>query len=99
MPAPIRLSSTLPEDDRDNGLIKMAGRFITQPGESVWAVCRLTTKRLTTDLDDNQIIPTVRLEMVEPISDDTAAERLEAIADAARDRRTGAKKLPLDVEP
>jgi hypothetical protein len=93
--ASIRLAASLPEDWQDNGLEAHTARFITQPRDTTWAVVRLTTKRLTTDLEDGLVVPTVRIETIEPIVDEHAVAELQRIADLARERRVGGKQLPL----
>jgi hypothetical protein len=97
--APVRLTGSLPDGYHDNGLDALAGRFVQRPHDTTWAIVRFTTKRLTTDLDDGQVVPTIRIESVEPVIDETAVAELERIADLARERRVGGKQLPLPDRP
>lgn len=95
----MKLSSALPgkEDLDKNGLTTVARIFVERPDSMVVAVVVLSTKKLTTDLDDGSIVPTVAVRYVEPIRSAADLGVVRQVIDRAYADRTGQEALPLEL--
>jgi hypothetical protein len=89
-----KLSATLPDD---HGLGAIARQLVDEP-ETVHVVLALVdTKKITTDVDSGDAEATARIRQLEVI----AGEDLQWVERAmrrARERRTGATMLPIELE-
>lgn len=98
MAEPVALAGGLPKHDALNGLVSLAADAITTPDEQWVAVVVLNVKKLTTNLDTHEVIPTFRVVRIEPIVEPGDKAYLGRIASRAHERRTGKTVLPLDIE-
>lgn len=94
----IRFSGALPEGER-NGLASIAPALVECPDSVHVAVVLLDAVKLTTAVDSGDVVPTVRIRAIEPISaHDTDAAELRRLLRRAHERRTGRVELPLELE-
>lgn len=96
MPA-ISMSGSLPGDDR-NGLASIVRELVDDPDEVHVAICLVDTKKITTDVESGDVVPTVRVRAIEPIRDTADATEMERLLRRAYERRTGQVELPLELE-
>lgn len=91
-----KLASSLPGGD-GNGLVAIARQLIDNPHEVHVIVGLVDCKRITTDNDSGEIVPTARIRRIEVIGDqdkDLAAKMMRR----ALEERTGKTVLPFDLE-
>lgn len=91
-----KLASGLPGGDA-NGLVAIARELIDNPHEVHVIVGLVDCKRITTDNDSGEVVPTARIRRVEVIGDndkDLAAKMMRR----ALEERTGKTVLPFDLE-
>lgn len=91
-----KLASSLPGGDA-NGLVAIARQLIDSPHEVHVVVGLVDCKRITTDNDSGEIVPTARIRRIEVIGDqdkDLAAKMMRR----ALEERTGKTVLPFDLE-
>lgn len=91
-----KLASALPGGDA-NGLTAIARSLIDEPHQVHVVIALVDCKRITTDADSGEVIPTARIRRVEVISEndrDLAAKMLRR----ALETRTGQVVLPFDLE-
>lgn len=98
MPRNTRLGGSLPKSVEMNGLADIAGQMVGNPDDVYVAVVVLSTKKITTEIDTGNVVPTAAIRRIEPILDDTDRRRLGQIVTRAFERRTGKTVLPLDME-
>lgn len=92
----MRLSGKLPEGDA-NGIAGLANDLITKPGEMHVVLAIVDTYKLTTDVDANTVIPTLRVRRIEPLlAEDLGTAR--RLLERAFEQRTGKATLPLELE-
>lgn len=93
----VRLSGGLPKHDALNGLASLAAEAVTTPDDQWVAVVVLNVQRITTNVDNGDVIPTFRVVRIEPVGDDDRAG-LARLVSRSYERRTGKAVLPLDLE-
>ena len=93
----VRLAGALPKEDDVNGLQALATRLVHDPGQ-VLCVVVADVASLKTDLDSGEVIPTLRLRLVEPVLREEDSNLLLDLARRAHADRTGQTVLPLDLE-
>lgn len=84
-----------------NGLGAHAAQMIAKPHDRITVVAVLEVTKLTTDVGDGEITPTVNIKLVEVMQDD-AIRQAKDLLDAAYARRTGRDAPPetlFDVDP
>lgn len=93
----MNLSGALPKGT-PNGLAAIEQHFVHDEGRKFVVIAVMDCRKLTTDLDTGDVVPTARIRSIEPIlkpADLKAAKRL--LARAASDH-TGEGTLPLDLK-
>lgn len=94
----VRMSGAMPDGER-NGLASLAHALIEAPGAVRVAVVLLDAVKLTTDVSSGDVVPTVRIRAIEPITaHETDAAELRRLMRRAYERRTGQTELPLEIE-
>lgn len=91
-----KLASGLPQGE-GNGLTALARQLIDGPHDIHVVVALVDCKKITTDNDTGEIVPTARIRRIEAITvedRDVAAKMLRR----ALERRTGKTVLPFDLE-
>lgn len=91
-----KIASTLPKGD-GNGLDAIANDLIDSPSDIHVVVALVDCKKVTTDFDSGDVIPTARIRRIEAIEEsdkDLAAKMMRR----ALERRTGKTVLPFDLE-
>lgn len=89
----MRMWTTLPKDDADNGLSVIEKLMNDDPERQHVIIAKVNRKRGTIEDDDHSFKQTVRMLQVEVITDDDAVERAEAMLDARQQARTGQRML------
>jgi hypothetical protein len=95
--AAVKLSSGLP-DGEPNGLASIVQALINDPAELTCVVMLIDTKKLETDMDTGEVVPTGRIRRIEPITDRTDRREVTRLLARANERRMGNTVLPLDLE-
>lgn len=94
----IRFSGAMPKGER-NGLTSLAHSLSAEPETVRVAVVLLDAVKLTTDVGTGDVVPTIRIRAIEPISaHETDAAELQRLMRRAFERRTGQPELPLEME-
>lgn len=93
----LSLSGALPADDR-NGLASVVRELVDDPEHVHVAVVLIDTKKITTQCETGDVVPTCRVRAIEPIRDTADAHELERLLRRAYERRTGQTELPLELE-
>jgi hypothetical protein len=91
-----KLAANLPHGE-GNGLTALARQLIDTPHDIHVVVALVDCKKVTTDNDTGEIVPTARIRRIEAITDsdrELAAKMLRR----ALERRTGKTVLPFDLE-
>lgn len=91
-----KLASSLPGGDA-NGLMAIARQLIDSPHDVHVVIGIVDCKRITTDNDTGEIVPTARIRRIEVIAGDdkdVAAKMMRR----ALETRTGKTVLPFDLE-
>lgn len=91
-----KLASSLPGGDA-NGLVALARELIDSPHEIHVVVALVDCKKITTDNDNGEVIPTARIRRIEPISDEDKPLAQKMLR-RALETRTGKTVLPFDLE-
>ncbi|GAA4626688.1 hypothetical protein GCM10023196_035950 [Actinoallomurus vinaceus] len=91
-----KLTSSLPKGDA-NGLGPIVTDLVTNPHELHVVLAIVDCKKITTDSDTGEVVPTVRIRRIEALLNDdlTKARRL---MERALEKRTGKTVLPLTLE-
>lgn len=91
-----KLAGALPGGDA-NGLVAIARELIDNPHEIHVVVALVDCKRITTDNDSGEIMPTARIRRIEVIGeqDQPLAQKMMR---RALEERTGKTVLPFDLE-
>ena len=98
MGKPMSLAATMPGAN-DNGLLRLIGELCKNPEEGRLVVAIVDVSSVKHVIDDDELVPTIRVQAIEPILDETAAARVRDAMDAAAARRTGRAQLPLQFVP
>lgn len=94
----VRMSGAMPEGER-NGLAALAHALIEAPDEVRVCVVLIDAVKLTTNVSSGDVVPTVRVRAIEPITaHETDANELRRLMRRAYERRTGQVELPLEIE-
>ena len=94
----VNVKGTLPKGDQ-NGLGELIGDLVREPYKSHVAICIIETSKITHNLEDGTIVPTVRVAAIEPIASDSAeAVRLRNMVRRAYEERTGRAELPFEYD-
>lgn len=91
-----KLASSLPGGDA-NGLVAIARQLIDTPHDVHVVIGLVDCKRITTDMDNGEIVPTARIRRIEVVNEqdrDLAAKMMRR----ALEERTGKTVLPFDLE-
>ena len=91
-----KLASSLPGGDA-NGLVSIARELIDSPHDVHVVVALVDCKKITTDNDSGEVVPTARVRRIEVIGEtdrDLAAKMMRR----ALEQRTGKTVLPFDLE-
>ena len=91
-----KLASSLPGGDA-NGLTSIARDLIDSPHDVHVVVALVDCKKITTDNDSGEVVPTARVRRIEVIGEadrDLAAKMMRR----ALEQRTGKTVLPFDLE-
>ena len=94
----IKLGTKLPKNEDRNGLHLLTQALLRDPYRSHLAVVVLDTGKITRDLENEDIFPTVRIVAIEPITSGEDVGRLRGILQRAHEERTGDLELPADWE-
>lgn len=92
-----KISGTLPGGD-GNGLVAIMADLISDPKKMHVAICIVDGKKITTDADTGETVPTARVRRIEVIQDRGDQEVLRRLMRRALDQRTGREGLPYDLE-
>lgn len=93
----VKLASSLPEGDA-NGLVAVHQKLCDAPHEMHVVVALLDCKRITTETDTGELVPTGRVRRIEVITEAQDGKRLVQLVRRAYEARTGQTVLPLDME-
>lgn len=91
-----KLASSLPGGDA-NGLVSLARNLIDSPHDVHVVVALVDCKKITTDNDTGEVVPTARIRRIEAISDDDKGLAGKMLR-RALETRTGKTVLPFDLE-
>jgi hypothetical protein len=91
-----KLASSLPGGDA-NGLISIARELIDSPHEIHVVIALVDCKKVTTDNDNGEVIPTARIRRIEAIAA-TDKGLASKMLRHALELRTGKTVLPFDLE-
>ncbi|HEU4422088.1 MAG TPA: hypothetical protein VFR67_06050 [Pilimelia sp.] len=92
-----KLSSSLPQGEA-NGLAAIATALAETP-ETVHVVIALVDcSKITTNVDNGDVIPTARVRRIEAITDPQDGHRLRQLLRRQWERRTGKTVLPFELE-
>jgi len=93
----VSVSGTLPSGD-GNGLSAIVTDLVREPQKVHLAVVLVDCRKVVTDADTGDMIPTVRLRRIEVVEDPEDRKLAENLMRRALDRRTGRQALPYDLE-
>lgn len=91
------LSGSLPKGEA-NGLASLIGQLVDEPEVVHVAVILFDVSKVTTKVDDGDVVPTVRIRRIEAISDGEDRRRLRMLLMREFERRTGKTTLPFELE-
>jgi hypothetical protein len=91
-----KLASSLPGGDA-NGLTALARALVDTPHDVHVVVALVDCKKITTDNDTGEIVPTARIRRIEPITEADKALAGKMLR-RALELRTGKTVLPFDLE-
>ena len=93
----VSVSGRLPDGD-GNGLSAIMSDLIRDPKKLHVCICILDGKKVTTDADSGETVPTARIRRIEVLLDEEDMKLAENLMRRALDRRTGREALPYDLE-
>jgi hypothetical protein len=93
----IKFGTKLPKKDDRNGLGRISTELLRSPEKRHMAIVVLDTAKITKDLEQDDVYPTVRIVAIEPIVNGDVA-RLRTMLQRAYEERTGNMELPADWE-
>lgn len=91
------LAGALPAGDK-NGLAALAPSLVNQPDELRLALITFRVSKLTTTVEDGNVVPTVRIQQFEPVTASGDVDELRRLLRRQYERRTGQAELPLELE-
>ena len=92
----IKISGTLPKGDA-NGAAAIAADLIAEPHRFKVLIMIVDCKKVTSDVDTGESVPTARVRRVEPVLGQDLPQA-EAIMRRSLEQRTGRVVLPLNME-
>lgn len=92
-----KIASSLPGGDA-NGLTSIARQLIDSPHDIHVVVALVDCKRITTDNDSGEVVPTARIRRIEALVDPEDMALSQKMLRRALERRTGKTVLPFDLE-
>lgn len=93
----VSVSGRLPDGD-GNGLTAIVSDLVRDPKKLHVCIALVDCRKVTTDADSGEIVPTARLRRIEVILDGEDMKVAENLMRRALDRRTGREALPYDLE-
>lgn len=93
----VSVSGRLPEGD-GNGLSAILSDLVRDPKKLHVCICILDGKKVTTDADSGETVPTARIRRIEVLLDEEDMKVAENLMRRSLDRRTGREALPYDLE-
>ncbi len=91
------LSGSLPKGEA-NGLSGLARQLISEPEVVHVAVVLFDVSKVTTKVDDGDVVPTIRIRRIEAVTDPEDRKRLRMCLMREYERRTGKTTLPFELE-
>lgn len=92
-----KLSSSLP-DGGANGLSAIAEQLADNPEKIHVVVALIDCSKITTNVDNGDVIPTARIRRIEAMTDPEDNYRLKQLVRRQYERRTGKTVLPFELE-
>ena len=93
----VSVSGRLPDGD-GNGLGAIVSDLIRDPKKLHVCIALVDCRKITTDADSGDAIPTARIRRIEVVLDSEDMKLAENLMRRALDRRTGREALPYDLE-
>ena len=93
----VSVSGSLPAGD-GNGLSAIVSDLIRDPKRLHVCIALVDCKKVTTDADSGDAVPTARVRRIEVITEAEDLRLAENLMRRALDRRTGREALPYDLE-
>jgi hypothetical protein len=93
----VSVSGRLPDGD-GNGLSAIMSDLIRYPKKLHVCICIMDGKKVTTDADSGETVPTARIRRIEVLLDEEDMKVAEGLMRRSLDRRTGRESLPYDLE-
>jgi hypothetical protein len=93
----VSVSGRLPDGD-GNGLSAIISDLVRDPKKLHVCICILDGKKVTTDADSGETVPTARIRRIEVLADEDDMKLAENLMRRSLDRRTGRESLPYDLE-
>lgn len=93
----VSVSGNLPGGD-GNGLSAIVSDLVRDPKKLHVCICLVDCKKVVTDADSGDVVPTARVRRIEVITDPDDMKLGENLMRRALDRRTGREALPYDLE-
>lgn len=91
------VSGNLPAGD-GNGLEAILSEMIDTPKKLHVAIAIIDTKKIVTNPDTGEVVPTARIRRIEVLTTDDDRKVAESLMRRALDVRTGREALPYDLE-
>ncbi len=92
-----KLTSSLPNGE-GNGLDVLIRDLVGDPHRLHVVIGIVDCKKITTDNDSGEVVPTARFRRIEAVLDVEDKQVVKRLLQRALERRTGATVLPLDLE-
>ena len=93
----VRIWPTLPKDDARNGLVRVERQLIDDPDQTHVIVAVVNQRRVTSDADTGETIPTARVLHIEAITGADADSARQLLTSACK-ARTGSETLPFESD-
>lgn len=92
-----KMAGALPQGDA-NGLTAISRELVDDPHKIHVVLALVDCKRITTDNDSGEIVPTARIRRIEVVSGGQDAALAQKMMRRALEERTGKTVLPFDLE-
>lgn len=93
----VSVSGNLPGGD-GNGLSAIVSELIRNPKQLHVCIALVDCKKVVTDADSGDVVPTARVRRIEVITGEEDRKLAENLMRRALDARTGREALPYDLE-
>lgn len=93
----VSVSGRLPDGD-GNGLTAIVSDLVRDPKKKHLCIAIVDGKKVTTDADTGETVPTARIRRIEVIQDTDDMKLAENLIRRTLDRRTGREALPYSLE-